>query len=317
MHKAIVVLDKYSDWLEVYSALKPALFKELTIYTFKNNKTEKESLLPVFQSFLKEDVSISYIQSETFIDLVESVKREIFSDTSTGLLIAPFIRYRHLWALVPLCRKQNIETVHISECLPDTFGPVNYRIAFRGAKLKSWLTLPFAAMYALMHKPDKCYFPLYPYISNPFVKKTEPVLPPALLPEKFKAISDLTGGENRMLLLGGFGYDVVKMAAYLKIEKYIATSKGLEIIIDGKFHPLDQRICAEEVLLSGCVSSVTGYNGSTMAWAKLLYPDMAIDCYESLAFNRQYGPYFNKFSIRALNKLGIKVKPECKEMLTE
>ena len=101
---------------------------------------------------------------------------------------------------------------------------------------------------------------------------------------------------------------------YLNIQEYIATSKNKEIIIDGKVIHLDDFICAEEVMLSGCVDEVIGYNSTAIGWA-LLIGNIKITCYESTALNRQYGFFNGSLTRKTLKKCGVRLLTECKYMI--
>jgi hypothetical protein len=319
MSKVIIFLDKYSDWLETYSVLDEnrSLIRQVDIYLLNNDRNDASSVRSVYIGILKEKSSIiNIIQFKDKLELFQYFEIAAHKLSPGDFVVAPFIRYRDIWKLGGN-KLKNIITVHISECIPDTFGHVYYRLGFKSRKFKTWATLPFAKIYAVMNKPDRCYFPFYPSMTNPFVKKTFQPSKPPLIDSKGILLENIISGENRTLLIGGFGYDIEKMASYLNLDKYIATSKGMEIIVDGQIYPLSERICAEEVLLSGYVNKVVSYNSSAVVWAKILYPQMEIVCYMATALNKQYGFLFNKLSIRSLNNIGIKVLPECKQMLSK
>lgn len=318
MANIIIFLDKYSDWLETYSVLHEnhSVIGQVDVYVIKNNRNDVSSVRGVYSALLKEKSSLlNIIQFENKLELFHSFEVAALKLQSGDFVVAPFIRYRDVWKLGGN-KLKNVITVHISECIPDTFGHVNYRLAFRSRKIKTWITLPLAKIYSVMNKPDRCYFPFYPSIANPFVKKTFQVSTPPLLDSKKTLLENILSGEKRTMLIGGFGYDIEKMANYLKLDKYIATSKGMEIIVDGEKYPLTERICAEEVLLSGYVHKIVSYNSSAVVWAKMIYPQMEIECYVATALNKQFGFLFNKLSIQALRKIGIEVLPECKDMIS-
>ena len=184
----------------------------------------------------------------------------------------------------------------------------------RGIKI---LTIPIFSLFAYINKPDICFFPFKNKIRNTFVKKTIPAFLPELTESKKVFFQNSLKGEQRVLLIGGFGFSIQKMASYFKLDKYIATSKNKEIIIDGTIYPLTERICAEEVLLSGMVSKIIGYNSTVMIWAKMYFPNIEVLCFASSELNRQYGKYFEKFTREALNKIGVELLPENIELLEE
>lgn len=314
MGKLVIALDKYSDWLETYSCIHHNPDCVVEVHYLANNRNDGESIKGIFNHIVSNPNRVYFIEHEDKMLMFDRFKQEALLLEAGDFLIAPFVRYRHFWQLTTLVKK-GVETVHISECLPDTFGHIGYRLGFRGNKFKTWLTLPLAKLYALKHVPDICYFPLATYLNNPFVKKTLPVVVPVLSKSKQQVLASLLGEEKRVLLIGGFGYDVKKMAVELGLDKYIATSKGIEIIVDGIVHPLTQRICAEEVLLSSMVSGIAGYTSSAIVWARLLNPSMNIECFKAEHFDRQYGPFYSFLAARSLKKMGIMVKPENKRML--
>lgn len=114
--------------------------------------------------------------------------------------------------------------------------------------------------------------------------------------------------------MGGFGYDYKRMAESLGLTRYVATSKHKEIIIDGVVHPLDDFICAEEVLLSGVVDKIIGYNSTAICWAYRI-GGIEIETYEASALNRQYGFLFGSLSRKTLAKCGINLLAEKKDFL--
>jgi hypothetical protein len=316
MPNIIIILDKYSDWLETYSVIASyPEFDNIHCYYIENDRNDSISVRNIYEGITNYSKKIIFHPSLSKQNLFNFLNTRDFLSTisSYDIIAAPFIRYRDIWQIIkklPI----NVTTIHLSECLPDTFGHIGYRIGFRGRILKSYLTLPLAKIYAMTHKPDICYFPLYPKIRNPFVKKTFQVKRPPLMNSKAEVLKNITNEIKRPLLISGCGYNMERMAKCLNIEHYIATSKNLEIVVDGKVIPLTERICAEEVLLSGYVSSVTGYSSSAMIWAKFLYPDMPIQCYKATRLDHHFGK-FNRYAKRALKKIGIDLKDENREML--
>lgn len=315
MPKIVICLDKYSDYLEAYSAVVDYSNYDIHCYFVENERNTVNSVKSIF-SEIDDSRQVEII---AFTNKAELFKHFFINDcelfNAGDIFVAPFIRYRDLWKMVPELRNKNILTIHISECLPDSFGHLGYRLGFRGNNLKSWLTLPFAKIYAITHKPDKCYFPMFPEIRNSFVKETLPVLVPTLSKDKKQTILNLCKQECRPLLITGFGYDLEKMLSSLNLKKFIATSKNKEIIIDGNTIPLDYHICAEEVLLSGLVTEIIGYNSTAIVWAKKLYPDIPIHCFESLTLKKSYGFLYNILSKKSLQNIGINLLPENKSFV--
>lgn len=311
--KIVLILEKYSDWLEAFSVIQDFPGLSLYCYLIENDRNDLASVKGVFESFVPGD-KLHCFTYETRALLLKAVID--ISDTITGndVVAAPFIRYREIWAIIAKLQKQTV-TVHLSECLPDTFGHLGYRIGYRGKNLKTWLSLPFFKLYALANKPDRCYFPLYPIFKNPFVKETLATHKPIIKKGKIEFLNDILKNEKRIMLIGGFGYDVSKMAQELGIQKFIATSKHKEIIVDGETIQLQERICAEEIMFGGYVSKIVAYTTSAVVWAKMFCPEIEIDCYEAKQFNVQFGPFYNKYAISSLSKLQITVKPENKNML--
>jgi hypothetical protein len=301
--------------LESFTVVNKNLGNEFEIHFIQNERNDYNSVRGIYEQIIGDESKTTYCRYDSRLELLKTISSKVVGKVGEGdIVLAPYIRYKELWSLttsLPSC----VQKVHLSECLPDTFGHIGYRLGYRGNKLKSWLTLPLAKLYAMLNKPDLCYFPLYPFMKNPFVKNTVSVEIPPLLCSKKEKLLDLTNGEKRVLLIGGFGYDVKRMAKVLKLDRYIATAKGAEIIIDGETFPLIERICAEEVLMSGYVSQIVGYTSSAIVWAKIIDTDIKIDCYLASAFSRNYGPFFNFYAKRALQKMGIEVKEEHKEML--
>jgi hypothetical protein len=190
----------------------------------------------------------------------------------------------------------------MSEGMPENFGQIGYRLGFRSKKLKTWITLPFAKLFAVFNKIDICYFPSYPFIKNPFAKETRLVHIPPLVSSKKKKLQELLGSTKRPLVIGGFGYDVLKMTKVLKLNKYIATSKKMEIIIDGTIIPLNERISAEEIIIGNYVSTLFSYTSNVVVWCKRINPNIPIHCYKSNGLNNFAGPLYSYFAKKALKK---------------
>ena len=310
--KIAIFLEKYSDWLEASHIFKYNTEKKNIDLYYINNDRNDASISKVFEPFLDRKDSLTLHEfpnrEKAFKQFGEDYKMLQKGDWA----MAPFIRYKPLWELIKI-NKSGVTTCHLSECFPDSFGKIGYRLGYRGLKIKTILAIPYFYRYAFAHMPDCCFYPLYPQIRNPFVKTTLPASLPSLSQDKLTFLREKTQGERRPLLITGFGFNLQKMAKNLNLTKYIATSKHKEIIIDGICYPIDIRICAEEVLSSGLISSIIGYNSSVMAWATHL-ENIEIKCYESRELNKQYG-LFGYFSRKTLKKMGIKLLPYPKEFI--
>lgn len=322
MQKAIILIDKYSDYLEASNLfVKNPLVEEATIIYVENDRNDFISMKTVFTSAIpsvhfhlkgfsrKEDLSPYFYQS-------------IANLVAGDVVAAPFIRYSELWKQIGTLRKNRIETIHLSECFPDAFGLCGYRLAFRSggggmSKVKAFLSILYFVPFALKNKPDICYYPLYPKVRNPFVRNSRIAQMPALSNYKKEFFEKTCGNVKRKLLISGFGYDVQKMASFYNIDKYIATSKRKEIIIDGIQYDLQERICAEEVLASGKIDAICGYNSSVMAWSQTHFPEITVDCFEAKALNKKFGFLYGFLCKKIASKLGFSIQNECREMLQE
>lgn len=319
--RLLICLEKYSDFLEAYSIFHYfGKFQRVDILYLENERNNSKAVEGMFNEF-KVDSFFSYISCSNKLQLFEIVSDRLQVLQKGDVAAMPFVRYRDFWALVPFARTKGIITVHLSETFPDSFGLIGYRIAFRmGGKLfskknlKQMIGIIPMYLYALMHKPDLCFYNLMPYVHNPFVKETVQAVLPKISEYKRNFLQNIVGDKKRPLLVSGFGYDLDKMVKYLNIQEYIATSKNKEIIIDGKIIPLDEFICAEEVMLSGCIDEVIGYNSTAIGWA-LLIGNIKIACYESTALNRQYGFFNGSLTRKTLKKCGICLLGECKYMI--
>lgn len=310
-----IFLEKYSDWLEAYSVLVDYPEHDLCYFYIENDRNDGKSMENIFMEFVSNEKSITSCAFATREEFLKSFPIFAKKLNKNDVLVAPFIRYKELWFCVSKINK-GVITVHLSECLPDSFGHLGYRIAYRGKFIKTWITLPFMKLFAMINSPSLCYYPLYPLIQNPFVKKNKPIHIPKLTNSKRLLINKLLGedSDKRTLIIGGFGYDPVKMANFLKIQKYIATTKGPQIIIDGITYPLEERICAEEVLLSGKIEKIISYTSSAVVWGKLLDSRILIECYLSNVFKEAYGPFYNLYAKKVLAKIGIITVGEEKSM---
>lgn len=319
--KVLICLEKYSDFLEAESIFY--YFKdiqEVDLVYWENERNNTIAVRNMFYDF-KEKISFNYISCENRLQLFEKANIRLQDLHKGDIAAMPFIRYRNFWSLISTAKSKGIITVHLSETFPDSFGLIGYRLGYRmGGKLfskknlKQMIGIIPMYLYALMHKPDLCFYNLMPYVHNPFVKETVQAVLPKISEYKRNFLQDIVGDKKRPLLVSGFGYDLDKMVKYLNIQEYIATSKNKEIIIDGKIIPLDEFICAEEVMLSGCVNEVISYNSTAIGWA-LLIGDIKIMCYESTALNRQYGLLYGCLTRNTLKQCSIKLFSECKDML--
>lgn len=315
MGKTVIVVEKYCDWLDSYTVIAKNPNDEYVIHFMENGRNDIGSLNTLYREIVKGDnFKVTGHPSKSYF--INDLPYDIIKTLEQGDVVAmPFVRYLSIWKSLSKIPK-GIRTIHMSEGLPETFGQIGYRIGFRGKKLKSYISLPYAKLYSMLNKADVCYFQAYPRFKNPFAKETHPMLVPPLVSSKNELLKDLIGDKKRPLILGGFGYDVFKMAAKLGIEEYIASSKGPEIIIDGKVHPLKELVSAEEILLSRNVSKIIGYTSNVILWAKLITPDMPITCYAVTGLNKFASPFFGWYAKKTFKRYGIIVKPEDKDMLT-
>lgn len=322
MHKAIIFIDKYSDYLEASNLFskEPSIVEATIIY----REDERNDFVSMETAFTSANpwVHFHYEGFSCRKDSFTYFSQNIVNLKKGDIVAAPFIRYFNLWKQIGTLRKANITTVHLSECFTDAFGLCGYRLAYRSGetfmdKAKSFLSILYFVPFALKNKPDICYYPLCPKVRNPFVRNNCIAQMPTLSNYKKEFFEKTCGNTKRKLLIAGSGYDIQKMVLFYNIDKYIATSKRKEIIIDGIRYDLQERICAEEVLASGKIDAICGYNSSVMAWAKTHFPNIAIDCFEAKMLNKQYGFLYGYLCKKIASKLGFSIQNECKEMLQE
>lgn len=307
----IALIEKYSDLLELYSAVISWRPETITFVFPSGHRTSIESIGQMIAAWtLPRGALFHEVNSRQEAATVS--KRLAITD---GHLCAPFVRYREFWSLVPVLRRQGVRTTHLSEALADTFGHIGYRIGYRGRAWHTWISIPYFKYRALFCMPDECFSPCAPEIRNPFVKTTHETLRPPLSRVQKSRILNLLGEKSRPLLLGGFGYDIEKMANHLGISTYVATTKSRGIIVDGVHIPLEMHLCAEEILMSGLVTKLVSYTSTAVVWAKRWYPELEISCYRARALDRQYGPIFSFLAAKALLKMGVIVQQECAAML--
>lgn len=319
--KVLICLEKYSDFLEAESIFYYFNdIQEVELVYWENERNNTIAVRNMFYDF-KEKICFNYISCENRLQLFEKANERLQGLHKGDVAAIPFIRYRNFWSLISAAKSEGIITVHLSETFPDSFGLIGYRLGYRmGGKLfskknlKQLIGIIPMYLYALTHKPDLCFYNLMPYVHNPFVKETVQAVLPKISEYKRNFLQNIVGDKKRPLLISGFGYSLDKMVKYLNIQEYIATSKNKEIIIDGKIIPLDEFICAEEVMLSGCIDEVIGYNSTAIGWA-LLIGNIKITCYESTALNRQYGFFNGSLTRKTLKKCGIYLLGECKYMI--
>ena len=318
--KVVICLEKFSDWLEAYSIFY--YFKGIDavkVLYMESDRNNEKAVRALFEEF-KGNISFEYELARDKEEWVQKIGASLGNLVCGDVLAAPLVRYRNVGAYVPVAREKGIMTVELSEGLPDSFGCFGYRFGFRlrgGVNvinlLKQTIILPFFYFYSQTHKPDFCFYNMAPNVKIPFVKKTIQAFIPKVEEKKKRYLQELTKGEKRPLLIAGFGYDINRMAAYLKVDKYIATSKMREIIIDGERIPLDYYICAEEVLLSDCSDRIIGYNSTAICWAYRI-GGIDITCYESPGLNVICG-FYGTFTRRTMKKCGLALLPVCKEMM--
>lgn len=319
--KVVICLEKFSDWLEAYSIFYYFRgIKSVTLLYIENARNNEASVRALFGE-LKGKVDFEYEGTADRAIFFQKIGELLRTLERGDVLAAPYIRYRSIWAYVPAAREKGVTTVHLSESFPDSFNRLGYRLGFRlvrgfsvGKLLKQIAIMPFFYFYSASHKPDVCFYNMAPKVKNPFVKKTIQAFIPKVDEAKKQYLQELTKGEKRPLLIAGFGYGLDKMVEYLKIDKYIATSKDREIIIDGKRIPLDYYICAEEVLLSDCSNRIIGYDSTAICWAYRI-GGIEITCYEASALNEQYGFMNGILTRRTMKRCGLTLLPECKEMI--
>lgn len=319
--KAVICLEKFSDWLEAYTIfVYYPMLKQVKLLYIENERNNKNAVESLFKEF-KADKIFQYESCDNRDEFFSAVNFSLLSLQRGDVLAAPFVRYRTIWSNVRNAKKKGITTIHLSESLPDSFGRLGYRLGFRlvgGFNMlgffKQLLSVPIMYLYALTHKPDICFYNMAPAVKNPFVKNTIRAAIPSLDLRKKEFLNTYLKNEKRILLISGFGYDLQKMVDNLKLDKYIATSKNKEIIIDGKPIPLNEFICAEEVLLTGLVKGIIGYDSTAMCWAYRL-GDVDIKCYHANKLSRQYGFMFGPLAKRTLKKCGVQLFPENKEFV--
>lgn len=310
--RVVIFLGKYSDWLEAYSIFVHFKnIKEARIYFKEDSRNNLKAVQTLYSEF-KPYIDFSYIAIHNESENVEYFKQEISYLTKGDVLAAPFIRLRGVYCpFITTTRRKGIITVHLSEALPDSFGFVGYRFGFRMRGgftfknvLKQIISLPYMIFYSYIHRPDICFYELEPNVHNKFVKSSVVPALPKLSEDKVEFLKKMTNGDKRTLIVGGFGYKVQNIARAYKLSHYIATSKNKEIIIDGRVIALDYFICAEEVLLSGVVDRIIGYNSTAICWANFI-GKINIICYDAKMQSEIAGHYFSYFSRKTLKKCKI------------
>lgn len=307
----LVVFDKYSDWLEAYSAFLEYPSHKVVIHFLENQRNDYASMDSLVKG-LGIDHKSELNVHRTHISLFEGVFSASMTLSEGDVIVAPFIRYRELWKIISSAK--NVMTIHISESIPDAFGLIGFRLGFRGLNLKNVCLLPFTIIFALLNRPGVCFFPLMPVLKNDFVKETKTPHMPILINEKKILLDNLLGDKKRTLIVDGFGYCHLNMAKHLGLNSYVASSKAKELIVDGKIISIPVRISAEEILLHGLITDVVSYNSSTLAWIKFINPNMPIKAFISKELDLKYGSY-TYYSRRVFNKMEIDLFPENTSML--
>lgn len=314
MRKAIIVIEKYCDWLDAFSIVKDYSNYSIELHFLENVRNDFFSINSLFSQFELKEIKIFGHQDKDYFINVLPYEIAKYKFQPNDIVAMPFVRYISIWKALKKIPNFVI-TIHISEGMPENFGQIGYRLGFRSKKIKTWITLPFAKLFAILNKIDICYFPSYPFFNNPFTKVTRLVHIPPLVNSKKIVLEELLGPVKRPLIIGGFGFDVAKMAKVLELKYYIATSKEMEIIIDGVSIPLKERISAEEIIIGNYVSALFSYTSNVVVWCKRINPEIPIQCYKSSGINHFAGPLYSYFAKKALLKMGIKVLDEPKEML--
>lgn len=318
--KVVIYMWKFSHWLEAYSIF--CYFKGIDavkVVFMESDRVNKKSVTALFEEF-KKNISFEYEIAKDKEELGKKIREEFDTLVRGDVFAAPIFPFRNMGAYMPIARKRGIVTVHLNDGFPDCFGYYGYRLGYltRGGVnviklLKQSFLLPFFYFFWRTHMPDLSFYNMAPNVKIPVVKRTVQAFVPKLEEEKKRYLQGLTKGEKRPLLIAGFDYELDKMVKYLKIDKYIATSKMREIIIDGKRIALDYYVCAEDVLLSGCSDRIIGYSSTAMTWAYRI-GGIDIVCYESPKMNEIYG-YYGKFARSTMKKCGLTLLPACKDMI--
>jgi hypothetical protein len=300
-----LVLDKYSDLYESYSAISHHGRKcSLVVFFRPSERIDSRTI----ELFMLSSGLFDFVNSLEIIS-IDSWKKIEKHLLPTDILIAPFIRYFDLYRLLFSSSQHNITTVHLSECLVDSFGPIGYRIGFQLNNWKSFVKIVPLAITYFFFRPDQCFYPLFPYRINPLVKKTFHASFPVYDASYINYIRSLIPIYSDTLIIGGFGIDAHALAVYHGKEKtYVATSKHKEIFVNGKLITLPSHLSAEDVLAAHNFSVIISYESSVLCWAKIIRPNAEVICYRADGL-KCYSPFINIYAKSVLNALGISVKP--------
>lgn len=322
-----IYLNKYSDWLEAYSVLAAhPEAQEVHILHDDSGRCCRASVEPLFEQF-KQGRQFSYEPvSPTHEEVFDLLCAELRRMRKGDVLAAPYTRLTHTWRtdLHDLAKNQGVVRVQLSEAFPDTIPALFYEISFNNhvrwgatraqAFWRSIKFTPWVVHHAYRNVPELCYFELAPELRNRYVRRTEPVVLPELPASRREWIEANLTGPKRTLLLPGAGYDLQKMVAALGLTRYVATSKARELHLDGQTLPLEWHLCAEEVILAGCVDRVVGYPSLAFGWARRLGIEK-LECYDSADMSKALGLGYGFWVRRALRSLGVEVKKQREDMM--
>ena len=189
----------------------------------------------------------------------------------------------------------------------DSFGLLGYRLGFRLNNWQSIFKLPLVFL-GIIIKPDECFYPLFPSFKNPFVEQTLPAIVPSFNSSFTQYVRSLFAFDADILIVSGFGLSHQHLASLSGVSnsQYIASSKYMEVIVNGNEVKLNHYLTAEEILLCFPINRLITYESSAIAWTKKINSEIEITCYKAPGL-LNFSPFYSFFIKKSLSRINIAV----------
>ncbi len=208
---------------------------------------------------------------------------------------------RPIYKLSRLLKERKETIVHISDGAPHAFSLFGYILGFRTRSIITFLKGCYIYFEYKKAKADVCFFSLYPNTCC-FSKKTLPIKENLeYRPKGIESIKDI-----ETLVVSGWGMNTEELITYFDINNsYCASSKDLNININGKVIELEEYITGEDIVNFSNIKRVVGTASTVLLYAKNKYPHLEVDCVLTGVLNETFGIFFESEWKKLGKKMGI------------
>ena len=299
MSKLVAYIKKPADKTEIFSIIKYFNINSLYLIANQNqlriNQDELNSWIKEF--CLSGDIQLINIDELNLNDFICIIKKY-----NSKYVALPIGIHSLFYKSVQKLKRQGKIIIHLSDGTQDCFSLFRANLALRAKNISGFFKAIISYPIYLFSKADFCFFQLYP-LQSCYAKKTLPII-------KNRSINLenylLTDSNIDTLLISGWGETVESLKQNLpENQPFIASSKGLEVIINNENFKTKKNITAEDIVDSLKIKYIYSSASTAAIYAKINYPNSYVKVFFNGSLNKFYGKTYEYEYKKIAKRLGI------------